>query len=437
MKKNLLYAALCVAVLSAGSLAVHAEGDPAAAVPAVVSGADENETPIIPAEEKKVGLVIEDGVPYVYGEDGELIRNATPTINGKKYYVNGNGIAQSGWLRLADWQMYFDPDTYEAATGITHVDGKAYLFDENGVEILMSRTEVINGKKYWFQPDGSLMSGWCILGDWTMYYDPETYVGAAGLTWIDGMPYVFDENGVLMKNATPNVFGAKYYVNGEGIAQSGWLKLADWQMYFDPETYQAATGITHVDGKAYLFDDNGVEILKSRTEVINGKKYWFQPDGTLMSGWCDLGDWQMYFDPVTYEAAVGYKYIDSDEYYFDENGVLIRYARYISYKKRNWYCVEGNRDTLIVTKAPECYGQTGMIEIETNDWIFELEAGSDGVARLEYEDEYGNRGFLNVHFELDYIYFEVTEYYHTPNAPYSPDVVKLNGRVYYSEDLFE
>ena len=53
MKKNLLYAAFCVAVLSAGSLAVHAEGDPAAAVPAVVYGADENETPIIPAEEKK------------------------------------------------------------------------------------------------------------------------------------------------------------------------------------------------------------------------------------------------------------------------------------------------------------------------------------------------------------------------------------------------
>ena len=52
---------------------------------------------------------------------------------------------------------------------------------------------------------------------------------------------------------------------------------------FDPETYEAATGITHVDGKAYLFDENGVEILRSRTEVINGKKYWFQPvDGSLI-----------------------------------------------------------------------------------------------------------------------------------------------------------
>ena len=95
--------------------------------------------------------------------------------------------------------MYFDPETYEAATGITHVDGKAYLFDENGVEILKSRTEVINGKKYWFQPDGSLMSGWCKLGDWTMYYDPETYVAVTGTVTIDGVQYTFDANGVLIK----------------------------------------------------------------------------------------------------------------------------------------------------------------------------------------------------------------------------------------------
>ena len=59
--------------------------------------------------------------------------------------------------------MYFDPVTYEAKIGIAEIEGKAYLFDENGVEILRSRTEVIGGKKYWFQPDGSLMSGWCRL----------------------------------------------------------------------------------------------------------------------------------------------------------------------------------------------------------------------------------------------------------------------------------
>ena len=217
------------------------------------------------------GLVFKDDIPYVYDSNGNLIRNATPVINGKKYYVNGNGIAQSGWLRLSDWQMYFDPYTYAAVTGIAKIDGKAYLFDENGVEILRSRTEVINGKKYWFQPDGSLMSGWCKLGQWTMYYDPETYVGATGLTMINGTPYVFDENGVLVQNNTPVINGKKYYADANGMAKTGWLRLAGWQMYFDPYTYAAATGITKVGGKAYLFDENGVEILKSRTESINGK----------------------------------------------------------------------------------------------------------------------------------------------------------------------
>ena len=75
--------------------------------------------------------------------------------------------------------------------------------------------------------------------------------------------------------------------------------------------------------KHICLDENGVEVLKSRTEVINGKIYWFQPDGSLMSGWCQLGDWTMYFDPETYEAAVGRKYVDGECYYlFDRNGVL-------------------------------------------------------------------------------------------------------------------
>ena len=297
--------------------------------PAVLRSAEDNDDGIgyyqaMEAEYvQKAGLVMEDGIPYVYDSNGTLIRNATPVIDGKKYYVDGNGIAQSGWLRLADWQMYFDPVTYEAKIGIAEIEGKAYLFDENGVEILRSRTEVIGGKKYWFQPDGSLMSGWCRLGDWTMYYDPVTYVGAAGLTVINGQPYVFDENGVLRCNSTPVINGNKYYADGNGVAQSGWLRLADWQMYFDPVTYAAATGITKVGEKAYLFDENGVEVLRSRTEVINGKIYWFQPDGSLMSGWCQLGDWTMYFDPDTYEAAVGRKYVDGECYYlFDRNGVL-------------------------------------------------------------------------------------------------------------------
>ena len=143
-----------------------------------------------------------------------------------------------------------------------------------------------------------------------------------GINIIEGIPYVCNENNIPYSTGTPVINGEKYFVQNY-IAKSGWLRLADWQMYFDPETYEAATGLSKIDGKAYLFDENGVEILKSRTEVINGKKYWFQPDGSLMSGWCDLGVWRMYFDPDTYAAAIGRVFIDGTYYQFDSNGVLI------------------------------------------------------------------------------------------------------------------
>ena len=123
--------------------------------------------------------------------------------------------------------MYFDPETYEASIGITKLDGKAYLFDKNGVEILRSRTEVIDGKKYWLQPDGSLMSGWCRIGDWEMYYSPETYEGAIGVVSIEGTSYLFDPNGVLIKDATPLIDGKKYYVNSKGwlLDTSPWHRI--------------------------------------------------------------------------------------------------------------------------------------------------------------------------------------------------------------------
>ena len=276
----------------------------------------------------KRGLVIENGIPYVYDTEGNLIRGGIVEIDGKKYHVSVDGIAETGMWSVGDYDMYFDPETYAAVTGLKEIWGRMYLFDESGVMVERNREGGINGKKYWFDETGAVKCGWIQMeklgapGQWQMYYDPETYAAVTGLTVIDGIPYVFDENGVLVQNQTPVINGNKYYVDGNGAARTGWLRLTHWQMYFDPETYAAATGLTKIGGNAYLFDENGVEILKSRTEVVGGKKYWFQPDGSLLSGWCKLGVWTMYFDPETYEAAIGQVVIDGTEYLFDENGVL-------------------------------------------------------------------------------------------------------------------
>ncbi len=51
---------------------------------------------------------------------------------------------------------------------------------------------------------------------------------------------------------------------------------------------------------------------------INEKKYCFQSDGTVVTGWVNIGNWVMYFNPVTGEAATGMTVIDGKQYYFDK-----------------------------------------------------------------------------------------------------------------------
>ena len=288
-----------------------------------------------------VGPANVNGKYFLYDENGvRYSGSGTPVINGNKYFVQ-YGVLKSGWLKLADWQMYFDPETYVAATGITHIDGKAYLFDKNGVEILKSRTEVVDGKKYWFQPDGSLMSGWAKLGDWQMYFDPETYVAATGVSEINGKYYIFDGNGVLRTGSgTPVIDGKKYWIKEDNTLGSGWLNLGVYKMYFNTETFEAVTGLNSIDGKRWLFDSNGMLYAKSGTPVVEGSKYWFTDDGSLGTGWLNMGSWKMYFDPETCKGATGICEVEGKKRLFDNNCLLIEGSGMFVVNGKK-YCIDG------------------------------------------------------------------------------------------------
>ncbi len=229
-------------------------------------------------------IQIIDGKAYLLGEDGNLYEGGagTPVVNGEKYWVNTDGSLNAGWLYLGNWKMYFDPETYTAKTGLTVIDNKTYMFDSNGVMQTKSGTPIINGEKYWINTDGSLNAGWLYLGDWKMYFDPETYTAKTGLTVIEEKTYMFDSNGVMQtKSGTPVINGHKYWVNTDGSLNSGWLKLGNMKMYFDPNTYQAIQNTFYeLDGKTYYFDENGV--MGTGTMHIDGYKCVFDDDGALI-----------------------------------------------------------------------------------------------------------------------------------------------------------
>ena len=262
---------------------------------------------------------------YIFDSNGVARKTpGTPLIDGKKYWIKSDGTAASGWLYLGSWKMYFDSTTYAARTksdGVTDIDGHKYLFNADGVMQNFAGTTIIDGAKYWFSEEGYLRNGWLKLGDWTLYFDKDTYKGAAGVTAIDGKTYLFDDNGILKTSGTPVVNGKKYYINANNELVSGWVNYGNAKMYFDPATYQGATGVTAVNGKKLIFDSNGLLVSGSGTFLVNGKKYCIDGNGNAVTGWVTFGSWKMYFDPATGVGAVGKVNIDGKTYYFNADGI--------------------------------------------------------------------------------------------------------------------
>lgn len=257
-----------------------------------------------------------------------------------KYIVmgseDGNKKHLVGWYTSAFGDMYLDPDNNGAAvTGsIANVDSQLYLFDENGLVKKSSGTPIVNGNKYWIKDDeGTVGTGWLYLGDWKMYFDPDTYrayTAADGIVTIDGKQYLFDSNGVMQNYAGTTVIdGNKYWFSTDGASlKTGWLYLGNWKLYFDPETYIAYTsrdGVVVIDGKHYLFNKDGVMQTYAGTTVIDGEKYWFSDEGgSLKCGWLVLGKWKLYFDPTTYRAVRGKTVvIDGKKCTFNKDGILM------------------------------------------------------------------------------------------------------------------
>ncbi|WP_230397868.1 L,D-transpeptidase family protein [Novisyntrophococcus fermenticellae] len=308
------------------------------------------------------------GKTYIFNGDGILYRGSgTPQIDGKKYWMNQDGTLNSGWLNLGNWKMYFDEETCEARIGLTLVEKKRYIFDDNGVMQGYAGTPIINGKKYWFSEDGSLRTGWLNLGNWKMYFDEETCEARIGLTSVGEKRYIFDNNGVMQVYAgTPVINGKKYWFSEDGSLRTGWLNLGNWKMYFEEETCEARIGLSYVEGKRYLFDNNGVLIAQPGTPVINGKKYWFASDGSLNTGWLVLGNWKMYFDEETCEGAVGLANIEEKKYVFDQNGIQLT-----------------GIGTQVVNGKKYCFNPDGSVEtgwVKISAWTFYFDKNTGAAA---------------------------------------------------------
>lgn len=236
MRKRILCAAVCTAVLGAG-LQVSL-------VP--VSGAAENASAQAQSTEdvEKDGLVEEDGA-YRYYEDGQPVTDRWITAEGNTYYFDENG---------------------EASVLKCRIDGAYYVFDQEGRLIQPSGKRVVKVttgdgevKRYYADPEGKALSGWS--QDKTYYFD-KTGEMVTGAIVLKEKFYFFNASGRYNKDKTQKIRKAAKYEKpfADLLKYIGKPKKAK---YYTSCYGKGKDGILTYDGyKVYTFKpDSGAEIF--------------------------------------------------------------------------------------------------------------------------------------------------------------------------------
>lgn len=124
------------------------------------------------------------------------------------------------WKQEADGRYWYQYDDGTYAKGMRQIDGKTYIFDENGY--MKTGWDYYNWCYYYMDASGAVQTGWVAVdGQW-------------------------------------------YYMNGEGVMQVGFLTLNDEIYFLDPSTGAMATGTFEFEGYRYQAQSDG--------RLIRGKK---------------------------------------------------------------------------------------------------------------------------------------------------------------------
>ena len=336
------------------------------------------------------GLTVIDSNTYYFNPDtGVMIAGKMREIpEGSKefyYFAADTGIMQTGFQTVNDYRYYFDPQTGNAATGITKVEGDTYYFDENNARMKFGK-QTVNGLSYFFdeqtgkqctgfvsikkdsntfvyyyRPEGGMSTGFVTIGSDTYYFNPDTGVMIAG----------------KMREIPEGSKEFYYFAVDTGIMQTGFQTVGDKRYYFDPKTSIAALGLTDIDGKLYFFDENSGR-MRMGQRLVNDKWYYFDPTtGQAINGVrkADFlsGSYYMYFDlneasgcrmglqeyeseyyffhEVSYFAKEGFRTIGQSIYYFNpDNGYKANRNETWNYKG---VTLEANNEGVVSAKSDD------------------------------------------------------------------------------------
>lgn len=244
---------------------------------------------------------------YYLNEDGDI----STSMQIDEYYVDGDGKRVTNqWISITNdnyWDSDDDPEVYwhfygkdgqEAVSKWQKIDGKWFYFDEDG-QMMTGKTE-IEGVTYYLgdENDGARKTGWFQL-------ENKDEDAEDPLSW-----YYFDNNGAMVADQADRKIDGAYYTFENGEMQTGWYKTASSEdtadktasaagyEYYDEETGARVDGWREIEGISGVSDEgelywfyfkngapyygkNGVELFSA-----DSQKYGFNTKGEMQTGLC-------------------------------------------------------------------------------------------------------------------------------------------------------
>ena len=136
--------------------------------------------------------------------------------------------------------------------------------------------------------DGTYHYGWLELGNKWYYLDSSGHCVTNQSMTINGRSYLFDENGVMQDNGWNHTDKGWYYLNYQGVKQTGWHLIGGKWYYLDPnQDGLMLTGWQNINNTWYFFYDSG-DMATGWLNNYNGYTYYLLSDGAMATGWVNI-----------------------------------------------------------------------------------------------------------------------------------------------------
>ncbi len=162
-----------------------------------------------------------DGETYYFGKDGKMV-TGEQTIDDQMYRFLEDGRLLSGWQE----DVLYDEKGYPITEQYVEIEENTFVYvDADGKKVIGWKT--INGKKHYFYEDGIMAVG-KIKVDGETYYLDEYGVLYTGWDYDEnGNAFYRNSHGKILKDTTQEIDGVEYVFSENGVAKEAHSALGE------------------------------------------------------------------------------------------------------------------------------------------------------------------------------------------------------------------